>query len=1137
MEEKEIKIGSSSQTIKKGCSSLKEKRRKNHKKLSYIEPLEQPGTIYNAQVHGSAQRLLKVHRITKYVKFCKCCSLPQETPGVVVPFNFIDNQTDFGLGIYLYFYYIKICLVISFIIICLASVTTIIFSQQYSSDLNDYCELIFNKAKNLRNLDEDFVKDCSKFSTSNKTNETESSIYSNIIKVDWLISMSAHNIKNYHDIFKYEAEDRQKQKIEDVTIDYSLVYFITGITVLIVNYLFILHVNLLDECQNFEETTPRDYTVIIHGVPKPANNENMKKEVMNIITEVSFYESPLQLYQIIPCLRIAEIIQLAKEKFIEETKLYHINNFEKQKMLNKKNEIKYSDHNIYYFKELFCIKRKTPIQEIQNKINKLQNKLNNSMKDLNENPNKYNGGTFFVIFSTMQMRDKFYSFFPHNYGEKLFWLLRYFFECILFGCCVSGSRKSKIKLKLCVDVSQATEPYEVHWENMGHTRLEINCYKAISFFSTIALIIISLGIIVGLNVLQYKVSKDNLTGNTFVKYFLSLLISVVLAVSNIVGEIVLEKLSIMEKIEYKTSFYVSFSIKLTVYTFIVIAILPLVSNYINGDWGNNDLLVNNMLMIFITNIVIPPIMFYLSPGLLIKLYKRIKARLDLENIKYENSIYTQGELNEIFENPIMNIPYKYSYITNVFLVSLFYLSIFPIGMIFGFFGLLITYISEFFYVGMYKRPEILNSKLCKLYIYHFKWLIFIFSLGNYLFIGWLSKDKPVNWSLINLIVFFILCLIPYQSIKINTLGMSESESKNDTYEQNSIYFSTDYEKLCPFLRKEGFLRYFQKLLEEDIIDVEKSRKIIENLQNFDEIESYIKTMRHRDNFCSSMQLNNLYMKNKNLQKEKDIIRMEYDKDKSNPIDIDKKKDELYSSKDDPSFLEKVIRIKDYLYSFSTTTAGLSNALIFLGERDLYTQDNYNPWKVDWILSENYLQKRKNLINEILENIDYKGEISDDEDTIVNFGENDLRLSEEMKINNNININKEKNESIIINDNSNKPENNKNENIINEKIIKQKIRIDSNEEINSEKSESVQFIKNINNKINKVTMETDKSGSDNLFNNRPNIFNYSKINNSLDKTKIKCDKKENENNHSYFNNNNKNKLFDNSSLINEDEQKK
>ena len=287
MEEKEIKIISSKEDIKKEVLALKEKRRKNSTKLSYIEPLEQPGTIYNAKVHGSAQRLLKVHRITKYVKFCKCCSLPQETPGVVVPFNFIDNQTDFGLGIYLYFYYIKICLIISVIIIGLASVTTIIFSQGYSSDLNKYCVLIFKKEENLRNLDEDFKKRCTKFSSMITNNETENSIYVNIMRVDWLISMSAHNIKNYHDIFKYDAEDKQKQKIEDVTLDYSLLYFITGITVLIVNYLFILHINLLDECQNFEETTPRDYTVLIHGVPKSKENNKIKVEVINIITEVS----------------------------------------------------------------------------------------------------------------------------------------------------------------------------------------------------------------------------------------------------------------------------------------------------------------------------------------------------------------------------------------------------------------------------------------------------------------------------------------------------------------------------------------------------------------------------------------------------------------------------------------------------------------------------------------------------------------------------------------------------------------------------------------------------------------------------------------------------------------------------------
>ena len=210
MEEKEIKKYSSQEDIIKESSIPKDKRKIIRKKLSYIESLEQPGTIYNAEVHGSAQRLLKVHRITKYVKFCKCCSLPQETPGVVVPFNFFDKQKDFGFGIYLYFYYIKICIIMSIIIIGLACVSTIIFSLEYSSELNNYCELFFKENRlRLRNLEESFVKDCTKFSSANG-NETENNIYSDIIKVDWLISMSAHNIKNYLHIFQYNTKNEQK---------------------------------------------------------------------------------------------------------------------------------------------------------------------------------------------------------------------------------------------------------------------------------------------------------------------------------------------------------------------------------------------------------------------------------------------------------------------------------------------------------------------------------------------------------------------------------------------------------------------------------------------------------------------------------------------------------------------------------------------------------------------------------------------------------------------------------------------------------------------------------------------------------------------------------------------------------------
>ena len=85
----------------------------------------------------------------------------------------------------------------------------------------------------------------------------------------------------------------------------------------------------------------------------------------------------------------------------------------------------------------------------------------------------------------------------------------------------------------------------------GQTKCEINYYKIISFISTIGLIIVSLGIIIGLNNAQYAIEDDKFVGKTFVKYLLSLLISVMLSVSTIVGEIVLEKLSTREKTKIK----------------------------------------------------------------------------------------------------------------------------------------------------------------------------------------------------------------------------------------------------------------------------------------------------------------------------------------------------------------------------------------------------------------------------------------------------------------------------------------------------------------------------------------------------------------------------------------------------------
>ena len=204
------------------------------------------------------------------------------------------------------------------------------------------------------------------------------------------------------------------------------------------------------------------------------------------------------------------------------------------------------------------------------------------------------------------------------------------------------------------------------------------------------------------------------------------------------------------------------------------------------------------------------------------------------------------------------------------------------------------------------------------------------------------------------------------------------------------------------------------------------------------MDSYLKTSRHIDNFCATQQLNNLYIRNKNIEKEEDIIKKE--------LGIEKKYLNDINIKDD--FLEKIIKLKDYLYQFSTISAGISNALIFLDEKnddENKLNNNYNPWKADWILSDNFLKKRKKIINEIRDYLDYRGEISDDEDTIIDYDdESQIEIKEDLK---SININ---------NEDEKEKEDIKPVNIFNKRD--DQVRLDTSEGIRSEKSESIKFKK-------------------------------------------------------------------------------
>ena len=138
----------------------------------------------------------------------------------------------------------------SIICIGLSSISTIVFTKDYVSDIKNYCQkytlngTLFNSTESLYNTSveeggyslSNLIDDCKKYMDYGNTNVTNDD---EAFEEDWLSDMSTYNLRTYYDIFKYKATKKQIDNIDNILLDYSFMYFLTGICVLITNFLFI----------------------------------------------------------------------------------------------------------------------------------------------------------------------------------------------------------------------------------------------------------------------------------------------------------------------------------------------------------------------------------------------------------------------------------------------------------------------------------------------------------------------------------------------------------------------------------------------------------------------------------------------------------------------------------------------------------------------------------------------------------------------------------------------------------------------------------------------------------------------------------------------------------------------------------
>ena len=537
------------------------------------------------------------------------------------------------------------------------------------------------------------------------------------------------------------------------------------------------------------------------------------------------------------CYKLSDFMKLEEELHLINTKIIKIkyNPYQikkNDKMRLEGNQRKYFDSFLFLFN---CCEKGIELKKLEERKKEIEDKIKSAMKSEDINENNF-AGVAFVSFNTLKEQEDFLSQFPSNivsFFLKLIWDLKYLFCC----CCL----KKDIKVNL--DVIVAPEPEDIIYENIEYTSIQKTFRTFIVYIISILLIGICFGILIGLNILQEYLNNKAI--HILLSYVISLLNTCVSSILNTSFQMILDFLTKMEKQYTMTEYYRSYSLKLTIFTFFTSAVVPLICELIRRSSGY-EILISNMLMMFLVNAFVTPIMWTLNFTFFLKKFRicLLTWNKDPDN----NHNMTQRELNDLFELPDMSISYKYSYLAKTLLMTFLYIPIFPLGILISLVGFILGYLLEKFnYSQMYKRPEMLNHKLCVFYVNHFDIIIFVYAIGDYIFMHDAYENEVI--PLVKIIIFGIMTIVPYSKLlKKNFLGVKESKINTEEYSEKFFTFSTDYERANPMTRKKGIKHYLQKMVESGKINDDEYKKYLRQFDSLNLMKIYYDNRQNQNTF-------------------------------------------------------------------------------------------------------------------------------------------------------------------------------------------------------------------------------------------------------------------------------------------------
>ena len=909
--------------------------------------LDEIGKIKIAEQHASANRILKqINNFDAETKFCPCCCLPCEKDGTLVRFSYCDDTDkfiDFGQGTTLYFSFFKYSIIVMAATAIIIGIPFLIFSYQYTYALQKVCTFYYLNEFNILEK-KDLLNYCDLYITAE---DYAADYYSVVDSPFFLFSsVNIKDYRNiYHRIYKDNESDNFEKSILNfpilsficsitlliINILYTIIIYnkntlydfqITSpsdYTVLITNMHSVLshYLSIRKEYEILKQNDPNKLNedgtkfdfekemnkklgiseLLSKNQSKKEKNEKIKgskkgkkhkKGISRLKQFTAFIENNIcigpnkekyQVEQLNICFKLNNFMNLEEELHSINTQIVKTKNHPYQIKRNEElglegSERKYfgsmlSGYNLFWFN---CCEKGIELSKLEKEKTKIENDIETMINSEDIDENNF-AGVAFVSFNTLKEQEDFLSQFPSNiisYFLKIIWDLKYIF-CF---CCI------KKDLKANLDVVIAPEPEDVIFENLEYSSIKKTFRTIVVYIISIILIGICFGIFIGLNIWQEQLNNKAI--HFILSYVISLLNTCVSSILNIIFQMILDFLTKMEKQNSMTEYYRSYSAKLTIFTFFTSAVVPLICELIRRSDGY-EILISNMLMMFLVNAFVTPIMWTLNFTFFLKkfricLIKWNKAPNDVD--KYHNM--TQRELNDLYELPDMSISYKYSYLAKTLLMTFLYIPIFPLGIAISLVGFILGYLLEKFnYSQMYKRPEMLNHKLCVFYVNHFDVVIFVYAIGDYIFMHNVYENRII--PLVKIIIFAVITIIPYSKfLKKSFIGITESNIKSAKFSEKFFTFSTDYERANPMTRKKGIKHYLKKLLESKKISFKDYRKYLAQSDSLNLMQVYYESRTNKSLFDAQRNfakaIGNRFF---NLKKLNDIIINSKDDDNYN----------------------------------------------------------------------------------------------------------------------------------------------------------------------------------------------------------------------------------------------------------------